>query len=322
MNQMPSRVFVLMLLGLLTVLVGRRALAAPAELVGGVFATPLAADDLDPGAFAAWTDGKTDSLPYADGPRHGIWTQTSHPEWDGVNFGESKRPGVRHLRIGFKRPLTLGTILVRGGGRLSVLRPQAAYPGNLADDRQWVPAERLKGGQISNDEVGQDEFAVWILPPQTSTRALRFTHVAAPTETTYHGWLGGAFVLSRRMVNLAPTATVTTGSRNDAAARLNDESNNKTWGTWDNGPDGGTQVVSAAHPEWVLLTLPHPERLDGVNLLWPGFSAAEVQTYIGPSGRHPRERSSRIGEPLRRRTTSKTCTRCNWESTGWAFLEP
>ena len=92
-------------------------------------------------------------------------------EWDGVDFGESKQPGVRHLRIGFKTPLAIGSILVRGGGWLSVLRPTAAYPGDLADDAQWMPAERLKGGQISSDEVGHEEFAVWVLPPKTVTCA-------------------------------------------------------------------------------------------------------------------------------------------------------
>ena len=120
-------------------------------------------------------------------------------------------------------------------------------------------------------------------------RAIRFTHVASPTETTYHGWLGGAFVLGTRMFNAAANATVATGSHNDAAARLNDESNNGTWGAWDNGPDGAAQIVSPEHPEWVLMTWPQPRKLLGVNLLWAGFSAAEVQTYIGPADRHPRE---------------------------------
>jgi hypothetical protein len=32
----------------------------------------------------------------------------------------------------------MGTVLVRGGGGLSVLKPDMAYPGDLADDTQWV----------------------------------------------------------------------------------------------------------------------------------------------------------------------------------------
>ena len=290
MNKTTTKLLATLLIGsFLTIISGTDVLAAPPDAPKGVFETPLAADNLDPSAFAAWVDGKESPMPQNDGPRHCFWTRTTHPEWDGVDFGESKQPGVRHLRIGFKTPTTIGAVLVRGGGRLSVLRPTATYPGDLADDTQWSPAERIKDGKISNDEVGREEFAVWVLPPKCAVRALRFTHVASPTETTYHGWLGGAFVLGSRMFNAAASASVATGSHNDAAARLNDESNNGTWNAWDNGADGGPRMVSSQHPEWVLMTWPHEQRLLGVNLLWAGFSAAEVQTYIGPADRHPRE---------------------------------
>jgi hypothetical protein len=260
-----------------------------ASVSSSVFDTPVTADLLDPAAFAAWSDGREQSLSVKDGPAHCLWTRSTRPEWDGVNFGESRQPGVRQMRIGFKQPVAVGSVLVRGGGRLSVLKPTAAYPGDLADDDQWIPAERLKAGQISHDEVGHEEFAIWVLPPGRVTRALRFTHVAAPTETTYHGWLGGAFVLSGRMTNAGASAVVTTGSHNDVARKINDESNNNTWGAWDNGPDGGAQVVSPEHPEWVLMTWPQSVRLEGVNLLWPGFSTADVQAYTGPTNRHPRD---------------------------------
>ena len=36
----------------------------------------------------------------------------------------------------------IGSVLVSGGGSLSVLRPDAAYPGDLANDSQWVRAEQ------------------------------------------------------------------------------------------------------------------------------------------------------------------------------------
>jgi hypothetical protein len=290
---MRLQITTFLLISLLAVGSGSRVSAAPLnpaiDPATNVFETPLAAENLDSAAFAAWADGKEQTMPQSDGPRHCIWTRTTRPEWDGVDFGDSKQPGVRHMRIGFKTPLTLGSILVRGGGQLSVLRPAAIYPGNLADEDQWVPAERCKAGQISSAEVGHEEFAVWVLPPGTATRALRFTHIASPTETTYHGWLGGAFVLGQRMVNVAPNAIVATGSHNDAAPLLNDENNNGTWGAWDNGPDGGARMVSAEHPEWIVMNWPQAVHLLGVNLLWPGFSAAEVQTYIGPAGRHPRD---------------------------------
>ena len=83
------------------------------------------------------------------------------------------------------------------------LKPTAAYPGDLADDSQMDPAQRLKGRSVSQRGVRcTEEFAVWVLPPDTLTRALRFTHVTAPTESTYHGWLGARSCSSGRMINV------------------------------------------------------------------------------------------------------------------------
>src|SRR5271169_4996385 len=78
-------------------------------------ATPLAADNLDPAAFAQWVDGAEKPMPQRDGPRHVIWTTGTQPEWDGVVFGDSKVPGSRHLRIGFKTAISVGSVLVRAG---------------------------------------------------------------------------------------------------------------------------------------------------------------------------------------------------------------
>ncbi len=58
-------------------------------------------------------------------------------------------------------------MLVRGGGALSVLKPDAAYPGNLADDSQWIAAERIVDGQVSADEVDREGLVLWTLPAGT-----------------------------------------------------------------------------------------------------------------------------------------------------------
>ncbi|MEI9897025.1 MAG: hypothetical protein WDN28_24985 [Chthoniobacter sp.] len=84
-------------------------------------------------------------------------------------------PGPRYLRAGWKSAVPCGAVLVRGGGELSVLREGAEYPGKLEDDAQWIPATRIALGAIGRKEVGPEDFAVWILPPGTKTRALRFT---------------------------------------------------------------------------------------------------------------------------------------------------
>jgi hypothetical protein len=256
---------------------------------GSAFATPVSLEALDPAAFSEWRDGQVWPLALKDGPRHVVWTRTTAPEWDGVKFGDSKTPGVRHLRLGWRTPLPIGTVLARAGGRLSVLKPTAVYPGQLENENDWVPAQRLKDGQVTSEETTAEEYATWTLPPGTITRALRFTHESKPTDKSYAGWLGGVFVLSERWVNIAPQATAGANRNDEKSARLNNASNDGTWGAWDNAPETNAPAVSAAQPAIVTFTWPGTVTLRGLNALWAGFSAAEVQSYHGPAERHPRE---------------------------------
>ena len=133
-------------------------------------ATAVKAGDLDPAAFADWVDGSPRPMPQKDGPAHVVWTRTTAAQWDGAAFGDSKIPGPRYLRIGFTSPLSVGSVLVRGGGQISALRPEAAYPGDPADATQWIAAKRLVHGRIGDDEVSREEYAVWVFPKTLATR--------------------------------------------------------------------------------------------------------------------------------------------------------
>lgn len=254
--------------------------------------TPVTADALDPATFAAWVDGVERPVLLKEGPQWGIWTRTTRPGHNGVAFGDSKSPGKRHLRVGFTKDVPVGSVLVKGGGRLSVLKPGAAYPGNLEDEFVWLPAERIQDREVTGDEVrGRGEFALWVLPPGTTTRALRFTHTAAPSDKEYAGWLGGALLLAERYANLAPQAIAGASHRNEAADLVINGSDDNTWKTWDNGKQGADQPVSPEHPEWILLVWPRPVPLRAIGALWAGFDSAQVQVYAGPAARHPREAS-------------------------------
>jgi hypothetical protein len=257
--------------------------------VAPAFTTPVTLGSLDSAAFTEWVDGRERPVALPDGPRHVIWTQTTAPEWDGLRFADSKTPGPRHLRIGWQAPLAVGTVLVRAGGQVSVLKPAAAYPGDIGDEAQWLPATRLSGREVVGEEVGQEEYCLWSLPAGTMTRALRFTHAAKPTDRVYGGWLGGAFVLAGRLTNVAPQAVASASANDEAATKCNNSSNDGTWGAWDNGKDGATEAVGPGAAPWVLLTWPEPVRLTGLCGLWAGFSSAEVQAHVGPVGQHPRE---------------------------------
>ena len=264
------------------------------------FTTPLTAGDLDPNAFAAWADGAEKPIALKEGPRHVLWTRTTTAEWQGVTFGESKNSGRRHLRLGWNSPLTVGSVLVRGGGQLSVLKAPAAYPGRLDNEADWLPAQRIKDGQLSRDEVTKEEYALWILPPGTTTRALRFTHASALIDRSYAGWLGSAFVLGERWVNAAASATASTSGNHAKADKLNNSSNDGMWSTWDNAPETNAPLVSAEHPAWLTLTWPQPVMLRGLNTLWAGFSVAEAQVFTGPADKHPRDAADAEWQTIRR----------------------
>jgi hypothetical protein len=194
---------------------------------------------------------------------------------------------MRYLRIGFTVAVPVGTVVVRGGGQLSVLRPGAAYPGRLNIDADWIPAHRLTASQTGFGEVGDEEYATWILPPGTTTRALRFAHTPALTARSYAGWLGGVYVLADRLANIALQAQVVTRANPDAAARINDNNSNRLWQAWDNmpressSPTERSQPVSPTHPEDIMLVWPRAVTLQGLCALWAGFEAADVQTYTG-----------------------------------------
>ncbi len=262
-----------------------------AEMAEGAFANPLAAANLDTNAFTQWVDGAEKPVVMKDGPQHVLWARGGRTEWDGVNFGSSKNAGARHLRIGWKTALPVGSVLVRGTVSVSVLKPDAKYPGNAGEEGDWMPAQRLKQGVVTREEPGREDYALWVLPAITSTRAVRFTHTAASADSAYAGWLGGAFLLSERFANLAPQAVAAASTIDSVTAKLNNENNDGTWSAWEVVRETNAPILSPERPENILLTWPAPVSLRGLNALWAGFGAADVQIYNGPAEVHPREGS-------------------------------
>ena len=250
-------------------------------------ATPVKVDDLD--ALVEWVDGAARPSASAQGPRQVLWTTSTAPEWSGLRFGDSRASGVRHLKVGFKRDLEVGSLLAQGGGQASALKPGAA--GDPGDDAQWVPARRLHGEAA----VGK-EYALWTFPPGTSTRALRFTHRSVPSDKDYAGWLGGAWILPARAAEIGRAAAVTASSNGHHAAKLVN-GRHDDWGPWDNMTE--TPVPVAERPEWILLAWPAEVRLSGLCALGAGFGAADVASYAGPADRHPRDAAPADWTPLK-----------------------
>jgi hypothetical protein len=184
--------------------------------------TPITKDSFDPETFAEWVDGAERPI-QGSVPAAVIYTQTPALSHTGQKFGESAKPGLRHLRVGVKSAVPVGAVMTRGGGRVSVLKADAPFPGNLADDSQWIPAQRIKDGKLATDEAGQQNYALWTLPQVVQTRAIRFTHQAAVTDRVYEGYLGGAYVLPERVANVATQGTPVVSENERYAERLINE---------------------------------------------------------------------------------------------------
>src|ERR1051325_2725834 len=255
---MKYSIVIVILTAVLTIRLGHAADASDFKAIGGSV--------LDKRGFAQWMDGK--EMPVTQsaakgGPLAVVWSPNSKPDWQGVKFGEGLARGVRHLRIGFTEELAMGSVLVRGGGVLSVLKMGAAYPGDLQNDSQWTPAERVANGQVSRNAVDNEGYALWSLPPGTKTRALRFSHAPAPGDPEMAGWLGGVWLLEQRLANVAPQAVAQSAARDDVSAKLIDESNNRQWQTWDNGEKGAALPISSERPEFITLSWPRAVSLSG-----------------------------------------------------------
>jgi hypothetical protein len=253
-------------------------LAAVAQ--AGAFDTPVSRDAFDPAAYAEWVDGA--ERPRTDSPESVVWVPKGALANNGVRFGDSKAPGPRHLRVGLKSPVPVGSVLVRAnaGVQLSVLKAGAKYPGDLAADADWTSAQRRGDG---------GDLALWVLPPGTVAQALRLTCQAAPSANEYGGWVGGVYVLAERFANVAPQATPVAGANPQAVPRLTDGRQGSWADVWDNGKEGGPVAVTPQRPEWVMLVWPAAVPLRGLCALWAGFAEAQVQVYAGPADRHPRE---------------------------------
>lgn len=246
-------------------------------------ATGLTVSDIDPGSYSEWVDGREIPVSGTNGnatPTWILWTQTTHPGHSGYAYGKTATPGERHLRIGFNREIAVGSVIVKGGGSLSVLKASAPYPGKLDKQEDWIPAERLQDGKITTNEISADHEDIWILPPGTTTRALRFSHQAAVTDPDYEGKLGGAVILKDRFVNIAPMARATAKSESQNAYKINDGKSDFPR-YWENreykaGERDGTNE-NTPPSEWLRLSWPVPVTVCGLGLVAPGFGSASLE---------------------------------------------
>lgn len=248
------------------------------QLFSGGQTTPVSKSDLDPKTFAEWVDGREMTLESAgknSGPSWILATRESHPGHSGLRFGDSNTPGPRHLRIGFNKAIPVGSVITRGQGTVSVLKPGTPYPGDLGNPDHWIPAQ--PGNSPAQDST--EAFALWVLSPDTRTRALRITHLAKDIDPSYAGHFKGAFIHPGRFLDLADKATFKSSSPRDLEKLTNGR--HDAWGAWSNvemrkSVESDPQV-SPESPQWISLRWPEPVTLDRLALLWSGLGQVDVQ---------------------------------------------
>jgi hypothetical protein len=277
------------------------------EYPGEAFISSVVEEIIDVAAFGEWVDGRLSPITPGGGnsgfdPAKLFCTPATNPGHQTFRFGSSANPGPRHFRTGFKAPVTIGTIIAKDGGAVSVLKSGAPFPGDPSDDSQWTSASRVSTSGVTTAEPDDSEdIALWSLPPGTRTRAIRFTHTAKPTDSDYRGTLSGVLVSPNRFADQTTNAVAAAGTNNPSADRIINRRHDG-WQAWENHEKGkakgSTPAISSEHFESITLTWRGPVALDGLIAMWAGIASAEILAFNGPDNLNPKDAPESHWKPV------------------------
>lgn len=228
-----------------------------------LFQTPIQAEFLQKsGLLLESFNGTVQPIDDPRGVRKILWSTCNDAEWIGVEFGKETALGTRYTVASWGESVTVGSLIVVTTSRPKLLKENVVTGENgiltaeqIADDENWISGVRLlKNGDVTEEVTGiaRDELTVWMFPPETKSRAIRFEHTPLATDKTYAGWIGAVYVVSERVTNLAPFATVRVSAQEQYAERLNDGTYNDVWQTWDNGPERNPEHRLYAVAGWEM----------------------------------------------------------------------
>ncbi len=254
----------------------------------GRFQTPVTLADVDRANDLEWCNGQTQpAITVTDARMNIIWTTNTATHHRGLSFGSSRDLGPRHARLALKRILPMGSILVTGNVSVSVLKTNVRGLGDLADDSQWTPAQRIADGKVTSEQAMDNGITLWTLPANTRSKAIRLTHVPQPTDSKFDGYVGGLYIMTDRYTDLTGQARVVSSANPKEAGKLIDGQNN-SWGAWDNGPKGQEVEISEKNPVWVQLSFPQAVTLSGLNAYACGAEKVVMEmlpdSFDGPLG--------------------------------------
>jgi hypothetical protein len=158
---------------------------------------------------------------------------------------------VQHLRLAFTEPQAVGTLILPDAVEVGALKADAAFPGDLDDDSQWIAFAAAPGAlRVLTAPAGQ-----------AATRALRFTF-RNDGGKPWRGALHGAHLLPRRFENIIGGAAFTVSSGTVGA--------DGKWETVRETP------ITPEHPASLIVAWP-----DERDLARPGAARRVRQTHRG-----------------------------------------
>ena len=174
----------------------------------GQYETPVTDALVDRDACREWCAGETKARPDAAGLVVAKGRQS--PVVYGLGFGRGPKPGARHLTVGFTEAVPVGTLYLSAGNvSVSVLKPDAAYPGDPANEDDWQALSCVQRDKRPAARAKERGASFWYGGEGLVTRAVRITAKVAATETpdesgNYGGWVAALYVFKDRLLNIAP----------------------------------------------------------------------------------------------------------------------
>ena len=254
----------------------------------GSFETPLRWENVDQENVREWFDGVEKGF---DPPYEALYPLVRQGEGSAgsLDFGVSPKSGPRHVRYPLKEAIPVGTVFsAHGGIRPSVLKPDAPYPGDMADESQWISGIRILADGRGSREVDENELSFWAFPAGTTTRALRFTEDLAVTSGASwkggrRGELHGIYVFPERVEDIARVASYRATSDERELPKMV----NRSMIGWDRWNGFSDKPVSPDNPQEIVASWANPVAFQGVGFNYPGFTDVEIYVCTAPAGTAP-----------------------------------
>jgi hypothetical protein len=253
---------------------GSTGLAARGETVAIAFDGPLA-DGLTSSFAAADLDLANTTLFGLNGTNVAGILRAEEPKQPWVNWPLPAGEGTA-VRIAWREPRRVGAVFSPHRLEVATLKPEAAFPGDLADDAQWEPLEppeRLAAMNVFTAPGGRSTRAVRVRVLDTVAARNWTQPFAAPTAAAAEEppkFLTGLQVVEPAVRGLSAAGT-TTASAGETFAD----------GAWEN-----IQLddITAERPASYTLTLAEPATARALVIRDPLFRSAEVEIQSRPDG--------------------------------------